>query len=317
MVFCSSEKAEKQSKLSSLIYSAACSKLTHDCKLTPEQEGELQGMVEIILKNYRPDIMIEFEASGRIKNLRVHAESLKCDEYEHVFGGHYGSILAWVMRITIDMLKITHDLESADSQLPEAMKAALKTKQFNLVGDYTETIHAEARIVEALSIGSRSESAQYIGISKLCCAHCNLLVENCAGFGHAYESVPFVFARGGAGTCWEWEFPAGIADSGPMLLAFMGGVESPLGRLFRALDDEQRIAALHIVQSIKTLKGKQLKRLGLDVHATYGRQAQNALAAPSTSLPAVVFYNPDMPVADDVAELNVHDPRYEGKEESL
>jgi hypothetical protein len=89
-----------------------------------------------------------------------------------------------------------------------------------MINEGGEGVHAEIRLT---AFGrKKSKRFLYTGISKLCCAYCNVVMEHVVGVRYAEEDIELAPVRGHHGTAYPWPMHVMFRASEELLRQFLG-----------------------------------------------------------------------------------------------
>ena len=159
----------------------------------------------------------------------------------------FNSLVTTTFRMFYSMRKVERSITTSSrrDRFPEDMITAFRDNKFAVVQEYeTANIHAEMRVLGHLLANKKTPSVPYIGISKLCCAHCRMVI---TAMNASYEP-PLEYTmgvRGSHGDSYTWEIPGFLAEQSALFAVFAGTDE--LKRLIERIGVE---AALRVTRLI-------------------------------------------------------------------
>ncbi len=131
------------------------------------------------------------------------------------------SIIEKVVKLTRDFLKIRAFLLSTKNKndIAGSILLAIKNSNYKPLRYEDNKVHAEMRILSKIYSASTATGYFYIGISKLCCAHCARAIE---AFNNNRASDETIKCRGLHGQVYNWHVPNFISSSPVYLKTFVG-----------------------------------------------------------------------------------------------
>ena len=193
-------------------------------------------------QQYIADLLNNLFKSGlTTKAWRDHCLASKAEKNSFTSTRLYQKIIRRTSRITRDFLKLRESLHQ--TQLQGGSEAslffsALKNNRFSILKEGSATLHAEMRL--ASYIGRKGKKSANFGISKLCCACCNLSL--CVV---SSENISQISTRGHHGQYYAWVMPDFIRNN-PVLLAKFLGHEAHL--IYQNLTKKEQLAFITAIQ---------------------------------------------------------------------
>ncbi|MBA8667209.1 hypothetical protein H1Q59_04810 [Holosporaceae bacterium 'Namur'] len=234
----------------------------------------------------------EEEDKGRIQNI-IHL----LDEYhgklpEEIKGAVNFKELNQAIRTRKDLMKVEEALTTGDKKfnnnIINSFKAGNKGSELIEEGETNDKCHAEMRIVEHLldeqpNIKGKLDKI-YIGLSKLCCAHCHLVITNDPSDPLMLEyqddegkaiKVP-IYTRGHHGQSFEWFIINKIKVNDGQLKHFLG---KEAFEIYQEMEEKGQDLALYVVvQEIGTLTSEQLgKVVGIKIKSHHTSMGSSSM----------------------------------------
>ena len=235
----------------------------------------------------------EEEDKERIQNI-IHL----LDEYhgelpEEIKGVVNSKELNQAIRTRKDLMKVEEALTTGDKKFSNNIINAFKIKEeegYILIeeGEANDKCHAEMRIVEHLldeqpNIKGKLDKI-YIGLSKLCCAHCHLVITNDPSDPLILEyqddegkaiKVP-IYTRGHHGQSFEWFIINKIKVNDGQLKHFLG---KEAFEIYQEMEEKGQDLALYVVvQEIGTLTSEQLgKVVGIKIKSHHTSMGSSSM----------------------------------------
>eukprot|EP01120_Amphizonella_sp_Union-15-10_P006902 TRINITY_DN2284_c0_g3_i1.p1 TRINITY_DN2284_c0_g3~~TRINITY_DN2284_c0_g3_i1.p1 ORF type:complete len:592 (+),score=40.31 TRINITY_DN2284_c0_g3_i1:94-1869(+) len=172
-----------------------------------------------------------------------------------------------IYRLRTDILKIESALaeqENIVSPFDNNIKRAFSEGNFEIVvdGKPYDKCQAEMRIVDWLKKADKKPQELYIGLSKLCCAHCHVVIRE-KGIALQFKGQELKIKTRGHHGEFEWHVIQGIQANEVLLKSFLGcegQKESASYKAYRELRQRDKKLALNvIVQHIGYLTKAQAK----------------------------------------------------------
>lgn len=160
---------------------------------------------------------------------------------------------------------LTQDVNKKLSQsIFTALQSINPITELFIVLDNPKKVHAEARLLTELYRRSQNNiDSCLMGISKLCCPHCALLLESVRTL---LDPQINIHTKGIHNKhCDHWEIPDIFFDNTEILSAYLGGKQSELNRIFVNLSLHDRNRALSIIAEIFMLSKKD----GFETHKSF------------------------------------------------
>jgi len=152
-----------------------------------------------------------FSSGQKTKQWRSHVNS---GEFEEVIDGElFKKAVPRISKIARDFIKLRKsliELNGCKTPVDKSLLNAIDEKEYQILRQGYKDAHAETRIIDESS-ANPSLKQTYVGISKLCCAHCGLAV-----------NVARVQVRGQHGRGFNWIIPRSFFSDDNLLQAFMG-----------------------------------------------------------------------------------------------
>lgn len=165
------------------------------------------------------------------------------------FSNYVNAMFKFFIRYLLDF-KIIEDYINSNPKSEFVL--ALKDKSWQSVGE-DEKCHAEMKVISYILgtlSGSDTLANCYIGISKLCCAHCNLVLNNC-------RTSKGIMSRGAHGEDFEWILPSFMKTVEGFEKVFYS--DQSFCRLFDAAHKENAECTLQFIEKYSVLKDAVLK----------------------------------------------------------
>ncbi|MBS0357656.1 MAG: hypothetical protein JSS53_00075 [Proteobacteria bacterium] len=143
-----------------------------------------------------------------------------------------------------------------DKQMPTSMLQALQSEVAYRILPNTNLAHAEMAIIEELLLIPSVPTSNYsIGISKICCPHCTLLISALHSLS-IFSSGSYFYTKGSHCAHNEWKMPEFMFKDTKIFSAFLGGGGSLLHKVFVELTPAEKFLAFRIIQSIYAISEK-------------------------------------------------------------
>lgn len=157
---------------------------------------------------------------------------------------------AKIARLARDFLKLRNFLRSSNlqSSLSGNIAKALREKKYQILHFDNKDVHAEMRILGKILKTPGAEKS-YVGISKLCCAHCALAVA-------AFETS----TRGLHGQAVDWPLPECVKDN---LKTYLGK-ESYALYAQQTADNQKEILTYATTKKNSPIKGSKNRNMNAD-----------------------------------------------------
>ena len=191
-----------------------------------------------------------------------------------------------------DMINVENFIANLPLEHPILIKAAAEKQVFNLVSDGPEGMHAEMRLFSRLL--EEGKKTPYIGISKLCCAHCNLAMTTAGILQVFLEQSENPGIGGYHGNGYIWLITDTLSQNETFLTHFLG---TELMAAYMAFSEEKVLTdrkkrrigtekelALKIINYICIFKQADFKKHGfVEPYLLSNRDLYPPLAGLSTS----------------------------------
>ena len=267
--------ATEQEKISLVRKSTINLILNESKKSGKTLDDGLQNLIDLVHNNFElvalkndnldENGVVDDESFARIKTIHGFAEAIERLEELKFNEGYIRNTIKYSFRGFRDVTKIEKSIDgsSKDREFSQKISEAFQAKKYlylNETHPQAEGVHAEMRVADyLLSKENLGKEKYYIGLPKLCCAHCNLMLSNLENFSIDSEA----FTRGKHTEIFTWpipnflkkDFSAVFGDDKELCDAF-GKVEDPFSLIEQCFSQES--------MRIRMLKG-QLGRTNQDL----------------------------------------------------
>ncbi len=211
--------ATEQEKIS-LVKKSTINLILNESKKSEEALGNgLKNLIELVHRNFElvnlknenlgENGVVDDESFARIKGIAGFAEAIEALEKLKFNEGYIRNTIKYSFRGFRDVAKIEKSIDASSEnkefskKIFEAFQAG-KYLYLNETHPQEEGVHAEMRVADYfLSKGNLGKEKYYIGLPKLCCAHCNLMLSNLENFSIDSEA----FTRGKHTEIFTWPIP--------------------------------------------------------------------------------------------------------------
>ena len=184
-----------------------------------------------------------------------------------------------IRRLYRDIEKLTDATYRGEKKFNQDIRNALKEHKIIESGYANDKFHAEMRIVKHL-IDNKLEGEIYIGLSKLCCAHCNLIIRG-NDLTLKIDDQEYTFStRGYHGRSFEWTCAKAFAKEPALMTKLMG---NDAYKIFEKTPDDFKINLLEDIEKIGSEPAKNFLKLGITAEKALSRKGQIQLPYDSDS----------------------------------
>lgn len=213
-------------KLSKIIL--ANYEVEHRYKIRDFKENNID--LAVLIENWLKDLFISALTTKEWENQI--AEKLESDSTSQL----KLHVVNRLVKLTRDFLKIRAYLLSTKTRnaISDGILLAIKNNHYDIMHDEGKDVHAEMRILSNI-YNSEDVNHLYIGISKLCCAHCARAIK-------AFN----LECRGLHGQVYNWPVPDFISNSALYLKTFVGKRSY---KAYKKMKQESKKEALQFIAS--------------------------------------------------------------------
>ena len=194
------------------------------------------------LEDYLIDAFQSGDSTKKWKNYKIKDEDKKMEKIIHTTAKHLKDFLK--LR---DFLLYKHKYDYATRNIFEA----IRNKRYQILHFEGKDVHAEMRLLSH-HLREKHGKPRYIGLSKLCCAHCGLAMSS-------FE----IKNRGIHGQAYDWPLPDFLGESKAHLKVYLGEENF---KIYEKLNQKGRRQALDFVKTKESCDRKE--------NAKHGRMMQ-------------------------------------------